>query len=132
MKIDYTLPGLVPSPAPPPAVSEANANGLGFRVRLAMLRPQARVDWRELLRLDRAPAAANLMGPPPRPAGVEAQAGPALRARWQRMLDRHSSLLGEAGGGENTGRVRQMVALLWNLRDLEQAAVARHLSSAQE
>ncbi len=125
MKIDYTLPGLLPAPVAPPAPSEST--GLAFRSRLAMLRPQPRADWRELLRLDRAPAAP--IGPPPRPAGLESTEGPAQRAQWQHMLERHSALL--PAGGE-AGPVGRMMALLFNLRDMQQAVVARHLATTQE
>jgi hypothetical protein len=127
MKIDYTLPGLLPTPTAP-AADASEPTGLSFRSRLSLLRPQQQPDWRELLRLDVQPAGATVIGPPPAPPGLEARDGAAQRAQWNRMLERHADLLSR----DTSAGVQRMMALLLNMQGREHDVVARHLATTQE
>src|SRR5215471_11228520 len=89
MRVSYTLPGFLPAEATP---AEPARTGDGpFRMRLNFVPAPRWADWKGLLGLDQAPVNASAIGPPPRPASLDAQDATTQRRIWRQMLDRQVS-----------------------------------------
>jgi hypothetical protein len=132
MKVEYTLPGLIPRPVAPPVSPETA--GESFRAKLETLRgASVPVDWREILQLETRPAGAQHIGPPPRPADMRVRDGVEERGYWRRMLDsRLRAFEISKPGPEATPRdaaaVGRMMSLLAGMQQAADEVVARHLS----
>jgi hypothetical protein len=128
MRVHYTIPGLAPLPDPAPAPHAPEK--ASFQSRLRRLSVSLPRNWRDLLRLNVPPAAATLIGPPPRPPTLETGDAARERIRWRIMLDAHTRAL-QGSQQDAAGELRsveRMLALLNEYRRLEDAVVARHIS----
>ncbi|HWR49889.1 MAG TPA: hypothetical protein VN428_02210 [Bryobacteraceae bacterium] len=134
MKVQYSLPGLVPRPiAPAPAEMQP---GESFQSRLETLRSASAPDWREVLQLGLRPAGAQHIGPPPRPVDLELRDGIEQRGYWRRMLEARVRAFENSGGSaatsrEEAGAVHKMLSLLMAMQQAADSVVARHLSETQ-
>jgi len=138
MRVRYTLPGLLPAPAP--ETTAGAPAGPSFQNRLRRLSVAIPVPWSQTLRLDRPPAGGGFIGPPPRPATLETRDAASERVRWRSLLDRHSRLFEDpaalgaamgAAGSREMASVQRMLALLQRFRELEDAVIARQIAEGQ-
>jgi len=90
------------------------------------------------LRLDRLPASASVIGPPPGSDLAGSRDAAAERLRWEQMLNRQIDSLessSEPEGAAEKGRrraIERMLALLVRFRELEESMASRQLSEAGE
>jgi hypothetical protein len=134
MKIDYTLPGVLPGIDAKPSTDVARPSE-SFGSRLKRLRTPETANWRSVLRLDASPEGATSIGPPPIPLGVEARDGVSQRAWWRAMLDKHTRLTGGAAAATEApdhAAVRRMLAYLLEGQRLEDQMLARHLAEGTD
>jgi hypothetical protein len=122
MKVDYTLPGLQPAVTRQPQLPASS--GVSFQSRLRRLSARATVSWKQLLRLDVAPADAAHIGPPPKPASLETRDAADLRLRWRNLLDGHQAV-------ESHPAVTRMLALLGGMQETEDALISRHVAESR-
>jgi hypothetical protein len=133
MRVNYTLPGFLPTEAAP---AETARTGDGpFRARLKFL-PAPTWNWESLLHLEDAPVNAAWIGPPPTPAGFEMRDAATDRLRWRQMLDRQVANLPDdpapdAPRGEDSAAIERMLNLLMRFRDAEDEITARYLAEAE-
>lgn len=133
MKVQYSLPGLVPRPVAPagPDIQP----GESFVSRMEKLRAAKTPDWREILQLNTLPAGAQHVGPPPRPFDLGLRDAVEQRSYWRRMLDDRVRAFELSGGGtsgsQGAAAVRRMLSLLVAMQRASDAVVTRHLSEAQ-
>jgi len=134
MKVNYTLPGLLPEPAPRPATELGESPVEPFGVQLQRLRAPVHTDWRAVLRLNTPPAGAAGIGPPPAPHGIELRDSASQRAWWRGMLDRHTRLLGSRTQSRmeipDHVSVQRMLSSLLESQRLEDQVFARHFAEA--
>jgi len=135
MRVNYTLPGFLPSDLVPAESTRAGDNP--FRARMQLAPAPTLADWKSLLRLDQPPPAAFAIGPPPRPPSLEAQDAPARRLMWRQMLDRQVVALEEnastgAGPADSNDKraLARMLTLLMRVRDVEGEVASRYLAEA--
>ena len=121
MRVRYTLPGLQPAISP----QTQSAAAPSFQSRLRRIAARAPVSWQQLLRLDRQPAGARTLEPPPVPPELERLDAVSLRLRWRTLIERHSSGLGSAAPQDPAAK---MLALLYRMREMEDAVMAQHFS----
>lgn len=133
MRVQYSLPGLVPRPVAPAAPDIQP--GESFASRIEKLRAARAPDWRDILQLDARPAGAQHIGPPPRPLDLDSRDGIEQRAYWRRMLDNHvrafEDASGSAAGSREAPAIQRMLSLLVAMQRAGDAVVARHLAEAQ-
>jgi hypothetical protein len=122
MKVDYTLPGLQPAVTRQPHLPPSG--GVSFQSRLRRLSARATVGWKQLLRLDVAPANTGHIGSPPKPASLETRDAADRRLRWRNLLDSHQA-------GESQPAVTRMLALLGRMQETEDAMISRHVSESR-
>jgi hypothetical protein len=133
MRVQYTLPGLIPAETLP---VESEVGSL-FRARLTVAVTPRGLDWKNLLLLDRLPTSASSIGPPPSLEPAEARDAAAERIEWGQVLDRQiGSLAGksepeDAAGKANRRAVERMLTLLMRFRELEDEMTSRHLSEPE-
>jgi hypothetical protein len=125
MKVNYTLPGLMPGSTLEPG------GGTGqpvesFGAQLQRLRVPKVTDWREVLRLNTRGANTANLGPPPVPRGIESRAGAPQRAWWRGMLQKHVS--STVSGASNEMPVQYMLEVLRESQRLEDRIFARHFA----
>lgn len=125
MRIQYTLPGLLPSPAPVEAPEQFPGT---FKTTMRRVRTTSLAGWRRLLRLDRPPALGATIGPPPRPAGFEMRDAASERSRWRNMLQQKVTSFEQSPGMES---VEQMLKLLLAYQYQEDSISARSLNEAR-
>lgn len=128
MKVNYTLPGLLPESSPKPTAELGERAAESFGTQLQRLRAPQHTDWRTLLRLDQPPAGAGDIGPPPTPSGIHMRDGAFQRAWWRAVLGKHVRLL-ESTSPEP---VQRMLGLLLESQRLEDEVFARHFAEAME
>jgi len=134
MRVQYTLPGLIPVETP----AIENETGALFRAKLTVAVTPRGLDWQDLLRLDRLPASASAIGPPPGSDLAGSRDAAAERLRWEQMLNRQIDSLessSEPEGAAEKGRrraIERMLALLVRFRELEESMASRQLSEAGE
>lgn len=128
MRVDYTLPGLLPTPEPAP--SALPPEKATFRSRLRRLAAPVGKSWRRLLKLDAASSAPQI-SPPPRPLTFERWEPADIRLRWRGLLDKHSARYQDpAASGlapEEAKAAQRMLAVLWKYQQMEEALMARQL-----
>jgi hypothetical protein len=134
MRVTYTLPGFLPAEA---TLVEPPRTGDGpFRARLNFIPAPRWADWKGLLGLDQAPVNASAIGPPPRPASLDAQDAATQRRIWRQMVDRQVSATGDcssdlnSAAGSNSRDIQRMLTLLMRFREMEDEISARHLSES--
>ena len=139
MRVEYTLPGMLPAVTRRFATHEVKRPSL-FRSRLHVLSSQLPVSWRHVLRVDRPGPAQALLGPPPLPPTIEMRDVAGERVRWRDLLERHSRPFREPWGiaavaaGIDAAGIRsmqRMIGVLLRLQELEDGVVARHLSETR-
>jgi hypothetical protein len=134
MRIQYTLPGLIPAETPSVESGEASL----FRGRLTVPVTPRGMNWRNLLRLDELPANAFSIGPPPRPESASDQDAATERVYWRQMLDQQMDWFESDPDPGDPARlvrhraVKRMLTMLLRFQDLEDSMAARHLSEAEE
>ena len=117
VKVQYTIPGWEPSPAPGPRVEPAPSV---FETRFRQIAEAAPVTWRKLLRTD-IPSPGELeLAPPPRPETHHFIDAHEDRRRWYGLLRRHSP-----ASNESPPEVRRMLALLAEMEANELELCAR-------
>ena len=117
VKVQYTIPGWEPAPAPGPRLEEAPS---AFEARFREISEAAPVTWRALLRTD-IPAPGELeLTPPPRPNTHHYTDAHEDRRRWNGLLRRHSPSL-----NDGPPEVRRMLALLAEMEANELELCAR-------
>ena len=126
MRVNYTLPGLLPTEPSP--TETARPGDSPFRARLNAVPTPKWANWRSLLRLDEAPESAASIGPPPRPPGLDIGDPAARRLLCRQLLDRRIAALED---GVDTPAVARMLALLMRFREVEDEIVARHLAESE-
>lgn len=117
MRVDYTLPSIIPETLPelPGSVETA----VSFRDQLRT--PVSGIDfnWQQHFHLDSRPANATYIGPPPRPRSMEVRDINSERNRWRSMLVRHYDSL--AGGNSSTPQPHSVKVMLEMLVDMQGA-----------
>jgi hypothetical protein len=134
MKVNYTLPGLLPEQMEPAAGTGERA-AEPFGAQLQRLRVPDVTDWRDVLRLNTPPGGNTSLGPPPAPSGTESRDGASQRAWWRGMLHKHMSSQSDApqetvSGMSASGQtsVQRMLGLLQESQRLEDQIFARHFA----
>ena len=135
MRIEYTLPSLIPLPTPATTAPAEEFPG-AFTNTMRRVKTPPCSNWRQLLRLDRPECGAMAFGPPTKPPGLDMRDAASERARWRNLLDKSSdSLLSGAGSGnadpqalESIGR---MVQLLMVFQRQESGISARSLNETR-
>jgi hypothetical protein len=135
MKVNYTLPGLLPEATAAPATESGERPASPFATQLQRLRAPEIADWRALLRLNIPPAGATGIGPPPAPNGIDLRDGVSQRAWWRGMLHGHMHLLESAGQDAASGTetdshppVQRMLESLLESQRREDEIFARHFA----
>ena len=127
MRVDYTLPGLIPTPEPGPPLNIPEK--ATFRGRLKRLSAPVGRSWRRMLRLEGA--APPQISPPPMPASFERWEPAEIRLKWRGLLERHSERFQDpAGSGlppDDAKAAQRMLAVLWKYQQMEDALMARQL-----
>jgi hypothetical protein len=133
MKVNYTLPGMLPEAARTPA-AEAGEHGLeAFGTQLQRLRTPEFTDWRTLLRLDAPLAGLAGIGPPPVPRGVGWREGASGRSWWRGMLRKHAALLESSDPDtDDEPPVQRMLAYLQESQQREDEIFARQMAEEKD
>jgi hypothetical protein len=127
IKVNYTLPGLMPDAAPRPPAEPGD--GEPFAAHLQRLRLPDVTDWRAVLRLNAAPTGATAIAPPPAPGGLSVRDGALQRAWWRGFLLRHDSGSdAQAGRGKS---LQRMIGLLAESQRREEEIFARHFAEQE-
>ena len=130
MRIEYTLPSLIPTPAPettPPA--EQFPGKFANTIRRIKTPPHS--NWRRLLRLDRAEPSAMVFAPPQQPPGLQMRDSTAERLQWRSMLEDGVRCLSEpmqnptASDRNKAERIGRMLHLLIEYQQQESSITAR-------
>jgi hypothetical protein len=139
MKVEYTLPGLLPDPAPARTVEHGEVPSEPFDAHLRRLRAPGFKDWRAVLRLSTPPSGAAAIGPPPAPHGIDSREGASQRAWWRRVLDNHSRLLGSTAAhlapatqSDRRAAVERMLQLLVESQRREDEIFARYFTEGAD
>ena len=125
MRIQYTLPGLMPTPSPVEAPEQFPGT---FKATMRRVRSTSRSNWRRLLRLDRHGSVGISVGPPPRPVGLEMRDAAYERTRWRGMLEQKTAAFEQ---GPGTEAIEQMLQLLLTYQQQEDSISARSLVEAR-
>jgi len=123
MKVNYTLPGLMPDAAPSPVAEPGD--GEPFVAHLQRLRIPDVTDWRAVLRLNTAPAGATAIAPPPAPGGIGVRDGATQRAWWRNFMERQQS------NPAADKSVQRMIGLLAESQRREDEIFARHFAEQE-
>ena len=126
MRIEYTLPSLIPTPAPETTQTPEQFPG-SFANAVRKSRTPARTNWRQLFHLDSNPT----LPPPRKPVGLEMRDAASERGRWRRMLDqgaRNFDGLTDKRGAERIGR---MLNLLMEYQQHELRISARSMNETR-
>jgi hypothetical protein len=131
MRVNYTLPGLMPMEPSPAEVSRTGDSP--FRARIGIAPAPRFLNWRSLLRLEQVPVNAAVIGPPPRPAELDSTDAATMRVNWRRMLDRQvESFAASADPSRpDTQAIERMLSLLMRFRDDEDDVTARRLAESE-
>jgi hypothetical protein len=130
MRVNYTLPGLMPMEPAPADVGRTGDSP--FRARIGIPPAPRWLNWRTLLRLEEVPVNATTIGPPPQPAGFDPQDPLTARVFWRQMLDRHvDALTAEPDPRPDLQALERMLSLLVRYRDDEDEVTARHLAESE-
>lgn len=133
MRVEYTLPGLMPSEAvPSDAIEEARDP---FISRLKFLPSPRGLNWMSLLHLDETPFNPASIDPPPRPPSLDTGDAAAERLNWMQMLDRLTGAgdgeSGEVPASGDDRAVQRMLIMLARFQEAEDEIASRSLSEAE-
>ena len=126
MRVDYTLPSLIPESLPElPGSTEA---ALSFRDQLRTPASSVEVNWQQEFHLDSRPVNATYIGPPPRPKSMEVRDIDSERTRWRGMLTRHYNSANSSTAPASSGQsaVRTMLDMLLDMQGAEDEIVSRN------
>jgi hypothetical protein len=141
MRVDYTLPGVLPevTPTAAPAMESGEGETQPFGAHFQRLQVPDVTDWRVVLRLNTLPGGAANIGPPAPPYGIDSRDGASQRAWWRGMLYKHArsfengrqatSSQTEADGHASVAR---MLGLLSESQRCEDAIFARHFAEGRD
>jgi hypothetical protein len=136
MRVNYTLPGLLPDASTPDA---GDRPAMLFSEHLQLLKAPEFTDWRTLLRLNSPPAGLAGIDPPKAPQGVDSRDAASQRAWWRSMLQKHQEPLDRGEGdalpqGDSTfdPSVRHMLDWLSESQRCEDEIFARHFTEADD
>lgn len=132
MKVEYTLPGLMPDPRAVLAPQSEERPEEAFRSHLSERRVPEIADWRMLLRLNLPAAGATRIGPPPAPNGVDSRDGESQRAWWRTMLHRHTNNIDAGPEGDVPASLQRMLRLLLESQRNEDRIFARHFAEGED
>ncbi|HKA01661.1 MAG TPA: hypothetical protein VKE70_34345 [Candidatus Solibacter sp.] len=136
MRVNYTLPGLLPDAS---ATDAGDRPAMLFSEHLQLLRAPEFTDWRTLLRLNAPPAGLAGIDTPKTPHGVDSRDAASQRAWWRAMLQKHQGPL-DSDGGEALSNcdstldpsVRRMLDWLTESQRHEDEIFARHFREAED
>jgi hypothetical protein len=129
MKVNYTLPGMLPEASRMPAADGGEPAVESFGTQLQRLRAPEFTDWRRLLRLDVPPAGLAGIGPPPAPHGIDWRDGASERAWWRGMLQKHAALPESADSDPDDERpVERMLRYLQESQQREDEIFTRQVA----
>jgi hypothetical protein len=129
MKVNYTLPGMLPEASRAPSAETGELAAEPFGVQLQRLRAPEFTDWRALLRLDAPPAGLAGIGPPPAPPGIDWRDGASERAWWRGMLQKHTALFESQGADPGSERaIGRMLSCLQESQRREDEIFARQVA----
>jgi hypothetical protein len=133
MRVNYTLPALLPTEPAPSEVTRTGGDS-PFRARLNVVPAPRWLNWRNLLRLDDTPVSVASIGPPPRPPSFDAPDAARQRMLWRQLLDRQVAALeahGDPALRADTQAIERMLALLMRFREVEDEIASRHLAEPE-
>jgi hypothetical protein len=131
MKVNYTLPGLLPEATVAPVNELGEHPGEAFSLQLQRLRVPEVTDWRVLLRLNAPTAGATGIGPPPMPSGIALRDGASQRAWWRSTLHRHAPPQ-DQDVDSGSVPVQRMLGLLSESQRREDEIFARHFAERED
>ncbi|HMK21183.1 MAG TPA: hypothetical protein VK466_02555 [Terriglobales bacterium] len=119
MRVDYTLPALMPGTLPD-SPDIGGEESVSFRDVARGETVRTPVDVEHQLRLDVRPFTGTYVGPPPRPANLDLQGVESQRYHWRNILWRHGGEpQGQSVAGSPQGRpVDRMLQMLWEMQDM--------------
>jgi hypothetical protein len=136
LRVNYTLPGLLPDTSPTDA---GDRPAMLFSEHLQQLKAPEYADWRTLLRLNVPPAGLAGIDPPKAPHGVDSRDAASQRAWWRNMLQKHQEPLdcdgddaSSQGGSTLDPSVRHMLDWLSESQRREDEIFARHFTEADD
>jgi len=136
MRVNYTLPGLLPDASPTDA---GDRPPMLFSEHLQLLRAPEFTDWRTLLRLNAPPAGLAGIDPPQTPRGVDSRDAASQRAWWRDMLRKHQGPLesDDANPPSNNDStldpsVHRMLDWLSESQRCEDEIFARHFTESED
>jgi hypothetical protein len=134
MRVQYTLPGLLPAESP---VSEGlEPAGGPFLGRLQSLPLPRTLNWKSLLHLDEEPFDPTSIHPPSRPASLDFRDRVAERWNWVQMLSRLAAVSGtqsdEMPSNTADRAIERMLTMLTDFREAEDFITARYLAETEE
>jgi hypothetical protein len=133
MKVNYTLPGMLPEASRMPAAEVGERALEPFGAQLQRLRAPEFTDWRKLLRLDAPPAGLAGIGPPPAPQGIGWRDGASERNFWRGMLQKHAPLLEESDTDpDREPAVQRMLTYLQESQWREDEIFARQVAEGRD
>jgi hypothetical protein len=127
MRVDYTLPSLVPENLP--ELPGSVETPVTFRDQLSGgAATDMTVSWQQQFHLDSRPPDATHIGPPPRPTSLDLRDIDTERSRWRSMLAKHdrttsSSSFQNANDGHS---VRVMLDMLLDMQGTEDSIVSQN------
>jgi hypothetical protein len=131
MKVNYTLPGLLPEAVLAPREEAGNEEQVEpFSAQLQRLRAPASTDWRAVLRLGMPPPGFGALTAPPAPSGIASRDAASQRAWWRDVLQRHRTALAPTAPGQSEPdqAIGHMLRLLYESQKREDQIFARHFA----
>jgi hypothetical protein len=137
MKVNYTLPGVLPETFPAEGTEAGEHAGEPFATRLQRLQIPDLTDWRSVLRLDVPADGVTTIAPPVSPDGIGPGDGISRRTWWRGMLQRHSHLMESARleiGSEVDDQVcmQRMLTILLEAHQREEEIFARYFAEHED
>jgi len=125
MRVNYTLPSLVPESLPE-LPGSVEGGTLSFRDQLRS--PVSAIDsnWQEQFHLDARPPDATYIGPPPRPRSMEVRDIDSERNRWRSMLVKHYDSATAANSQGPQQPVKVMLEMLLDMQGAEDDVVSQN------
>jgi len=125
MRVDYTLPSIIPETVP--ELPGSTETALSFRDQLRTPVSGLDFNWHEHFHLDSRPANATYIGPPPRPTSMEVRDINSERNRWRSMLVRHyDSMAGTSSSATEPHSAKVMLEMLVDMQGAEDEIVSQN------
>jgi hypothetical protein len=127
MRVDYTLPSIIPETVPELPASVDSA--VSFRDQLRTPASAIEFNWQQHFHLDSRPANATYIGPPPRPKSMEVRNIDSERTRWRSMLVRHyNGTTRSTSSSPDQASVKVMLDMLIDMQGAEDEIVSQNAS----